>query len=605
MDFTVFRQASKTRPDGTIIYKGEDAVPYVGNHILLVADGLGGAAAIRHQSFNKEMFDANKLFDILFNGVFDEYDQTLIDYVKSSFKEFLGIKECYFDNVNNIKKSGYFASRIVSAIFLYLAEKILKDETFLSQCNQIFNNELTSESSNEVLEKFSKFFVDNISSMLQKVSKNANLIYESAFTGLALLGTTLCATIYFEREDSVKALYFVAGDSRPYLWNETGLYQISADQKRADGGMTNYVKANGDFEIKCEYRSFAKPCVLFNASDGIFDSEKFSLSQLGLEKLLLDTIISSSTIQEVGAKLETGFLEWGNHDDSSTMAFKAFGYDSFESLQSTARMRDEKLMDGIFSKIPDILEHNYIDECSKKINYAAICENIWETWQGVADYFISKNMENYKLELTNIDAALHGCKNLFAWQREDALTILENYTNTNDADRIYLDILMKKQSVPEEVKKIYVIILMEEYKNSREKNSREDAENIYSKLLARGINLDKYSQLSSYEKIRIMNCVNVTIDGLATYSVKSNRRSEIIRKIQDEAKREWLEVCDYSGDVFTLIDYLKANTIVDDAFADEYIRSLGISRSSDNLGKLQKEIFEEYDRNFYGLIEVR
>ena len=28
MELTVYRQSSKVRPDGTIVYKGEDALPY-------------------------------------------------------------------------------------------------------------------------------------------------------------------------------------------------------------------------------------------------------------------------------------------------------------------------------------------------------------------------------------------------------------------------------------------------------------------------------------------------------------------------------------------------------------------------------------------------
>ena len=60
MELTVYRQAVKERPDGTIIYKGEDARPYVDEEQFFVADGLGGAAAIRHQKIRPEMFDEDK-----------------------------------------------------------------------------------------------------------------------------------------------------------------------------------------------------------------------------------------------------------------------------------------------------------------------------------------------------------------------------------------------------------------------------------------------------------------------------------------------------------------------------------------------------------------
>ena len=70
---TVYRQSSKKRPDGTIVYKGEDARPYVDGQIIFVADGLGGAAAIRHQKIVPELFDSEKLMDALFAGVYKIY----------------------------------------------------------------------------------------------------------------------------------------------------------------------------------------------------------------------------------------------------------------------------------------------------------------------------------------------------------------------------------------------------------------------------------------------------------------------------------------------------------------------------------------------------
>ena len=65
MKLTVYRQSSKQRPDGQIIYKGEDARPYVGDNVLFVADGLGGASAIRHQKFKPELFDEDKILAVL------------------------------------------------------------------------------------------------------------------------------------------------------------------------------------------------------------------------------------------------------------------------------------------------------------------------------------------------------------------------------------------------------------------------------------------------------------------------------------------------------------------------------------------------------------
>ena len=54
---------------------------------------------------------------------------------------------------------------------------------------------------------------------LKQISANAQLKYEGKMSNMALLGTTLCATLYNENKEKgyVEALYFCAGDSRPYV----------------------------------------------------------------------------------------------------------------------------------------------------------------------------------------------------------------------------------------------------------------------------------------------------------------------------------------------------------------------------------------------------
>ena len=96
---------------------------------------------------------------------------------------------------------------------------------------------------------------------MAKVAEQGNLIYESAYRGLALLGTTMTATLYREGEDYVDALYFLAGDSRPYLLDKDGLVQTVADQEGKDGGMTNFIHVTEgtSFTLDCKYFRFPKP----------------------------------------------------------------------------------------------------------------------------------------------------------------------------------------------------------------------------------------------------------------------------------------------------------------------------------------------------------
>lgn len=365
MELTVYRQASKTRPDGTVVYKGEDARPFVDEHFMLVADGLGGAAAIRHQNIKPELFESDKLIDTFFAGVY-EYenysDERFARYLKDSFFELFAVKDCYTDNVNNIKKSGYFASRIVAAILFLnvLCNPKFSADTLLDHLATIDQEEMRKE----LADKIGESYAEIIGRDLKKVAANANLIYESSYSGLALLGTTLCATMYTEEGSSVRAMYLMAGDSRPYVWTaEEGLCQVLADEEGADGGMTNYIKANEDaaFSINCVYKEFDQPCVLFNASDGCFDSGYF-LSPMTYEKVILEKALASESPEEMGKLLEEFFLEYGRHDDSSTMAMKFFGYADFAAFKDAAAKRLKDMEERYFSCLEGLLERDYAAE---------------------------------------------------------------------------------------------------------------------------------------------------------------------------------------------------------------------------------------------------
>ncbi len=360
MELTVYRQSSKVRPDGTVVYKGEDALPYVDNNILMVADGLGGAASIRHQKIKSELFNEDTLLDTLFEGVYDDYyDSDFADYVKRSFSELRSVKDCYTDNINNIKKSGYFASRIVTAIILH---EFKYNRTFVPE---FFFSAIEGEPEVEIelgMKKLGDYFAEKIKILLSKIAENANIIYESAYTGLALLGTTLCASLFIENKDSVDVMFITAGDSRPYIWTEDdGLCQIIADEERADGGMTNYISANNDFDIECTYRQFKKPCVIFGASDGCFDSGAF-LSPMAFERLILESTMKSNNTEELSEFLTSFFIDYGRHDDSSTIAMKFFGFEDFEAFKKSAEKRLEELNELYFSKLPELLEKDFTAE---------------------------------------------------------------------------------------------------------------------------------------------------------------------------------------------------------------------------------------------------
>ena len=366
MNVTVYRQASVTRDDGTVVFKGEDARPCVGESFFFVADGMGGGAAIRHQKFDPDLFDREKLMDALFETVYEDYsDERFVRYVTGSFEELYAVRNCYTANVYNMKKSGFFGGRLAAAIFLHMA---VYGEV-IGPVDRLFDDwaALPGEPERETfLEKLSGDVTGEFREKLQAIAQKANLVYESGIRGMDLLGTTLTATLFRETDDGVEALYLTAGDSRPYAWSaEEGLGQLLPDQERGDGGMTNRITANKDFRIHCSILTFRKPCVLFNASDGCFDSDYFRLSQMAFEKLLLERACAATGTEEMGRLLTEDFTTMGTHDDSSTIAMKIFGYEAFEDFQADARKRLDILEAEYLSRLDGLLEKDF-DEAKKE-----------------------------------------------------------------------------------------------------------------------------------------------------------------------------------------------------------------------------------------------
>lgn len=437
MELSVYRQATKQRPDGTIVYKGEDALPFVGSTLFMVADGLGGAASIRHQNIVPELFDREKLMNTLFNGVYDDYsDERFVKYVMDSFFELFAVKDCYKENINNIKKSGYFASRIVTAIILH--EMIYNNSLKPSILFNEYHSQPTQDKKDEFLCKLGDFFAKTIKEKMREIAKNANLIYESSYSGLALLGSTLCATIFRDTALDVESIYLTAGDSRPYVWTENdGLCQIIEDQEGEDGGMTNYIKANDDedFGIRCNYMRLDNPCILFNASDGCFDSG-FFLSPMAFETLILKRAVEANNATEMGRLLHDDFQNLGKHDDSSTIAMKMFGFDSFTALQDSAKRRLQALNNEYFSKMPDLLDRDYIGELQKsEAIFPGLLSELKTRFENEDDVkaFCGEQIKrgkslSYESKIRSIDERIAEKKN----NREEALKQIHNIASKNN-----------------------------------------------------------------------------------------------------------------------------------------------------------------------------
>ena len=124
MKMTMFREGIRVKPlsDGSqlVLHLGDDALPYVDDAIYMVADGIGGDSAARHEEFDRDIFDESKIMEALFGGVIDyEGEEKLTQYVLDSFSDFFASRDFYFDNYYYRRKSAFFGARVASALFLY------------------------------------------------------------------------------------------------------------------------------------------------------------------------------------------------------------------------------------------------------------------------------------------------------------------------------------------------------------------------------------------------------------------------------------------------------------------------------------------------------
>lgn len=391
---------------------GEDAKPYADEKLIVVADGLGGRGGFPHTELDRGMLEKDRLVDVAFSPVFDlegEKYEDLKKFIQESFSDLFALKEIYGRDFYSSKGSGYFASHLVAAIALYLlrfdarfdidalfencekakaraqeetgekkegekatppANAESKDKNAESKTENTVekaeNAPVKAEnavSKEELLQKFALDFSAALKERLAAIAQNAGLKNESRLKGTYLLPTTLSVTLMREREESVDLICLWAGDSRAYYWNEEGLAQISDDHE-IGGTMTNLISLAKDFRLQICSLKVKKPCLVFNATDGVYKCMMFA-SPLDLESLLLQVILKSESVEQLEENLDKIYENIGRHDDSNSLAAVTFGYADLGALKAAAEKRSDEIERKIVSRLPGILTRDYRAEYEK------------------------------------------------------------------------------------------------------------------------------------------------------------------------------------------------------------------------------------------------
>lgn len=382
---------------GNQLYLGEDAYPYADKDMLIVADGLGGRGGFPHTKFNRDILEEDKLYETIFAPVFDEVDEEFKSFVINSFKELYLTKDYYFDDMRATKCSGYFASRIVVAVVLYnlkYNEKFKKSKIFES-----YNDASDEDERDLIAQAYGDKLAEIVKETVAKIVENVGFELESKVKGAYLLPSTLTVAITDEHEDCVDVLYLWAGDSRGYKWDKSGLGQITEDHER-DEAMTNIISQTAPFRIEGRFVSVAKPCLLFNTSDGCYKCPVFA-SPFDMEYLFLMAFDSGNSFEDASKFLSEQLKVIGIHDDSNTMALSSFGYEDYGAVKNAVKERLEDINDTIVARLPGILERDYpgeleaIKSAASRVDVVDFCDELIAI-DGVKACIIEKMKSEYE-----------------------------------------------------------------------------------------------------------------------------------------------------------------------------------------------------------------
>ena len=212
--------------------------------------------------------------------------------------------------------------------------------------------------------------------------------------------TTMAFVLVENRpEDDYMIKSFWAGDSRNYLWTESGFYQISNDDLRDkkdpyenlknDDVLSNCITSNGQFDINELCIEQETPFIVISASDGCFG---YLRAPMYFERLLKDALAKADDegdwkkniircIQAVAA-------------DDVSLALRAVGFDDFNELKEKFVYYDYEPFKDIDDTLADLRNtEQKVRDLSQQ--YEKKLTSYWQQYKvGYMRYFMPPNSEN-------------------------------------------------------------------------------------------------------------------------------------------------------------------------------------------------------------------
>lgn len=609
-------------------YMGEDSRPFVNSNIIMVSDGLGGRGGYPHYTANLEMLNKEKFLEMvktvlipneteeeiveesededIENITVRNYESDMMNFLEENFFELFEMADEIKENPLKMRTSGYFASRLLTASFLYAVGQ----SNYIDLFKSFFHNK---EQLNQAAEQVKNIMLET----LQKLADVLGLKNDSKTKGNYLLPATITATLLYENEDTVDAIYLWAGDTRGYVWTEKkGLQQVTKDHEEGET-MYNLFKLdstpndpkehstklpveNDGFipTLEVKYIQFKKPCFIFNTSDGIYKCHNFG-SPLDLEYTLIEPFLRLESIEEVEKELDRIYGLCGLHDDSNTLAGKFFGYKDYQDFVKAIKKRVENIDKLYVSQMPNIWSKDCISDVriaemnySKGIRKAVpLFRNDPFVIEYVKEQIKKQNFGNYgalaleeKNELKNIQKRID-----FVTDKIKSI-IVENWLDICGENSAIKDELEKSEKVLQQINEEYqkdLVETMQQYEKLLEqlKDKISNIYNIEDLLSTSGIDSSTEQVLRKIEKLN---------DKLRDLYSESELVKQYNRKKASKNKINVLETCSEEIDNFVeqLLD-ITLNTNSEEACAHLTFDTKKLKELLNEYIKLQKDLFEE------------
>lgn len=222
----------------------------------------------------------------------------------------------------------YLASRMAAKFFL---------ENEIEQPGYLNRNDIHEEIETELYHK-----LQDLKSRIQA---------PSAFKMKGDLQKTLPTTAVIMsascREDGIIVKCLWAGDSRGYVLTGSGLAQLTTDDIddnedafsniSGDSRLTNMVNADMPFVLHERMLAFKEPCILFAATDGVFN---YMPTPMDFENVLLQTLLRASSLSDWEMRLKRLISKYAS--DDYTLRAMVYGFENFGSMKNyyASRTRD-------------------------------------------------------------------------------------------------------------------------------------------------------------------------------------------------------------------------------------------------------------------------